>query len=304
MFILFWLAPLLEKYDWKTNIATWLPTRLEDIATYHQNMSAKMQKIREILQQPSNRKQLQSVAAMLHSYRLPRAQYKFQPKSLELKCFSDLLKAVKDIVKDQPKRKCFISYTLPTDKPAKEELHSELKYMRDDLEEAGVEVMLDIVDMKGDIDRYMEEEILSCDKFLLVSLFLFFFFFFFFNFWKQIFIRQLAQRAEESGPENNIQKELKAALGKQEIDPTFIVPLIFEGPPRDVIPKSLHSIRLITHTFCIALFDLCNTSLLLISRNHKNMQKIWLRFIPLDSYPWFWIYIWIAYTKQCGMRTN
>lgn len=169
----------------KAKFATFLPTKLEDIATYYQNMFAKMEKIRDILKQPSNRKHLQSIATKLKSYRPPlRIQVKptFEPKSVdEYKYFRGLLKAVKEIVKDRPKRKCFISYAWPKDKPAKEQLQVDLKKMKDDLEEAGVEVMLDTVDMRGDIDRYMIGEILSCDKVLLVSFdFIYFLLSFFF----------------------------------------------------------------------------------------------------------------------------
>ncbi len=74
-------------------------------------------------------------------------------------------------MKEQRKRKCFISYAWPKELAARVALQNRLLELRNDLLEAGVEVMLDLVDMKGDIDDYMIEGIKSCDKVLLVSLY-------------------------------------------------------------------------------------------------------------------------------------
>ncbi len=117
--------------------------------------------------------------------------------------------------------------------------------MRNDLIEAGVEVMLDISNMKGDIDTYMIEGIKSCDKVLLVSLK---FTLVYSNLQSKICTPQLSQRSAEPGV-NNLQKELNEALKRQKLDPTFIIPLIFEGPRRDAIPKSLPSICYFNVTF-------------------------------------------------------
>ncbi len=90
--------------------------------------------------------------------------------------FQGYLLHIREFSLNQPK-KCFISYAWPKDLAVRAKLQTQLREMRDNLMEAGIEVMLDIVDMKGDIDKYMVENIRSCDKFLLVSLpFLVFYF--------------------------------------------------------------------------------------------------------------------------------
>ncbi len=82
--------------------------------------------------------------------------------------FQEFVLHIKELTLSQPK-KCFISYAWPKDLTVRAELQARLREMRDDLMDAGIAVMLDVVNMEGDIDKYMIENIRSCDKFLLVS---------------------------------------------------------------------------------------------------------------------------------------
>ncbi len=81
----------------------------------------------------------------------------------------EFLLDIKKLTKNQ-RKKCFISYAWPKDLTARARLQAQLREMRNDLKESGIEAMLDVVNMEGDIDKYMVENIRSCDKFLLVSL--------------------------------------------------------------------------------------------------------------------------------------
>ncbi len=60
---------------------------------------------------------------------------------------------------------------------------------------------------------------------------------------KHICTPHLAQRAAEPAI-NNVQTELNAALERQKSDPTFIIPLVFEGPRREALPNPVMSIHL------------------------------------------------------------
>ncbi len=76
---------LWEKDNWKTKLKSWLPTTIEDIAAYNQNMNTKMQKIRDILKQPIYRKKIQNIANIILSFHKTQQQQQQQEnKQLEL----------------------------------------------------------------------------------------------------------------------------------------------------------------------------------------------------------------------------
>jgi hypothetical protein len=53
----------------------------------------------------------------------------------------------------------------------------------------------------------------------------------------------LKQRADEQSPKpNNLQKELTAAIGRQNQDPKFIIPIILEGNRSTSIADALPNI--------------------------------------------------------------
>jgi SEFIR domain len=87
--------------------------------------------------------------------------------------YHNLLKAVKQINKRSGMKqiKCFISYAWQPDKQENAALQAKLVKLKGDLTSAGINVMLDIHSMEGDIDHYMINGIQSSDKVLLVSVF-------------------------------------------------------------------------------------------------------------------------------------
>jgi hypothetical protein len=95
---------------------------------------------------------------MEHQVPLPEAQ-----------CFSDLLHAIQHVNPAVTKKRCFISYAWNVDKKENTKLQAKLVQIKSDLVKAGVEVMLDIQNMEGDINLYMSGGIQQCDRVLLVS---------------------------------------------------------------------------------------------------------------------------------------
>jgi hypothetical protein len=102
-------------------------------------------------------------------------------------------------------------------------LQAKLIKIKGDLEKAGIEVMLDIHNMEGDIDKYMMDGIKDSDKVLLIC------------------TPRFRQRAEEK-TQNNLQKEFSAALERQKVDPKFIIPLILEGDRSSSVAQDLPNI--------------------------------------------------------------
>lgn len=89
---------------------------------------------------------------------------------------------------------------------------------------------------------------------------------------------QLAQRAAELEM-NNLQKELSEALNRQKLDPTFIIPLIFEGPRRDAVPRSLPSIYLFIFSKFLNTFDM---RLYILAIDFSNPQEYIEKLTPID----------------------
>jgi hypothetical protein len=110
--------------------------------------------------------------------------------------------------------RCFISYAWETDPAANAELQDRLQKLKDDLEVAGIEVMLDLCDMKGDMKKFMKQGISRSHKVLLIC------------------TPRLKERAADTTP-NNLQLELNAALKKEKSCNGFILPLVFSGNFRD-----------------------------------------------------------------------
>jgi len=143
--------------------------------------------------------------------------------------FRDLLESTRAL--DIKKVKCFISYEWPTEITKREALQMFLEKMKDDLRRVGIEVMLDIHNMEGDIDSYMEKGIKSSDRVLLIC------------------TPRLVQRLNDIAPKpNNLQKEIKAALEKQKVSPKFIIPLILEGDWEASMPKTIPNILALDFT--------------------------------------------------------
>lgn len=85
----------------------------------------------------------------------------------EVKCLNELLRAVQHM--NTAKKKCFISYAWNVDKKENIKLQAKLIQLKSDLMKAGIEVMLDVQNMEGDINFYMSGNIQQCDRVLLVS---------------------------------------------------------------------------------------------------------------------------------------
>lgn len=99
------------------------------------------------------------------------------------------------------KLRCFISYAWNPDKSQNAALQAKLVNMKADLTKTGVQVMLDVHDMEGNINIYMEQNIQASDRVLLIC------------------TPRLVERAgvDPTKAENNLQKELKVALDKQRV---------------------------------------------------------------------------------------
>jgi myosin heavy subunit len=146
-------------------------------------------------------------------------QHGMLPEVASFKRFLGSIKAL-----STKKIRCFISYAWNQNPQA---LQERLKRIKTDLVEAGIEVMLDIDNMEGDIDQYMLEGIKKSDRVLL------------------IYTPKFVARAEQvmpNGEINNLQKELYEALAQQKVNPNFIIPLMLEGSYQTSISKSLPNI--------------------------------------------------------------
>lgn len=86
----------------------------------------------------------------------------------ESRPFHNLLKSTKHGYTGK-KMKCFISYAWNPDNVENAKLQAKLAKMKADLVKAGFEVLLDIHNMEGDIDKYMLDGINQSDRVLLVS---------------------------------------------------------------------------------------------------------------------------------------
>eukprot|EP00026_Physarum_polycephalum_P000779 Phypoly_transcript_00780.p1 GENE.Phypoly_transcript_00780~~Phypoly_transcript_00780.p1 ORF type:complete len:860 (+),score=157.24 Phypoly_transcript_00780:1425-4004(+) len=111
--------------------------------------------------------------------------------------------------------RCFISYAWEPDQDANKELQKRLQRLKDDLEIAGMEVTLDIRDMKFDMQEFMVHNINRAHHLLLIC------------------TPRLQIRAADPA-KNNLQLELETALQKEK---TFIVPLIFAGTFSNAVPQ-------------------------------------------------------------------
>jgi hypothetical protein len=119
--------------------------------------------------------------------------------------------------------------------------------IKGDLTKAGIEVMLDIDNMEGDITKYMHNGVQQSDRVLLVSFLLLFLLLSFSpsneSDFAKICTPRFKHRVEEKATtHNNIQKEYYAALERQKQDPNFIIPLIIEGNHKTSLTKELPDI--------------------------------------------------------------
>jgi len=77
----------------------------------------------------------------------------------EQKVFSDFLKSVKRILKQNGKAyTCFISYAWYPDEAANKVLQQRLEQLQENLKQIGATVFLDIKNLRGDISNYMETQ--------------------------------------------------------------------------------------------------------------------------------------------------
>jgi hypothetical protein len=153
--------------------------------------------------------------------------YQVKGMSPAQKSYRNYLKDVKRLTIVQNYRehsphplRCFISYAWETDPKANKELQERLTRLKDDLEVAGMEVVLDLRDMKGDMKKFMNQGIRRAHKLLLVC------------------TPRLRERALEC-TKNNLQFELKTALKKEKSTPGFIVPLLFSGNFQTAMPPQV-----------------------------------------------------------------
>jgi Skp family chaperone for outer membrane proteins len=88
--------------------------------------------------------------------------------------FKKLLKSIKYLSSSSPSQKrikCFISYAWQPNQTDNANLQAKLVKIKNDLTKSGIEVMLDITNLEGDINRYMADGIEESDRVLLVSIF-------------------------------------------------------------------------------------------------------------------------------------
>ena len=113
--------------------------------------------------------ELQEKIERLNSYIVIVEQQGMQPEAAH---FRELLKATKHLSSSlsRTKIKCFVSYAWQPEKRENATLQAKIVKIKSDLEKAGIEVMLDIHNMEGDIDRYMMDGIQGSDRVLLISL--------------------------------------------------------------------------------------------------------------------------------------
>lgn len=84
--------------------------------------------------------------------------------------YNKLLKAIKHVTPASEKKiKCFISYAWQPNQKDNANLQAKLIKLKGDLNKAGIEVMLDIHNLEGDINRYMMDGIQESDRLLLIS---------------------------------------------------------------------------------------------------------------------------------------
>ncbi len=93
---------LWEKDNWKTKLRSWLPTTIEDITAYNQKMNTKMQKIRDILQQPSYRKKIQNIANTIKSLHTTQQQQRQKNQNNDIKATITTVTAGATTTTNQP----------------------------------------------------------------------------------------------------------------------------------------------------------------------------------------------------------
>jgi hypothetical protein len=144
--------------------------------------------------------------------------------------FCNFLKDVERLSIDRHQHKrtphplhCFISYAWETDPVANKELQQRLQLLKDELETAGMEVTLDIRDMKYDMKKFMVKNIQKAHKLLLIC------------------TPRLRERASDP-IKNNLQLELKTALEKEKTTPNFITPMLLSGTVQNAMPPQVNNV--------------------------------------------------------------
>jgi len=184
---------------------------------------------------------IQEVKALRKTVELTK-QYGVLP---EVAFARDFLRSVKAI--NDKKLKCFISYAWCQDNAQTTLLQAKLEKIKADLAEVGIEVMLDIHNMEGDINKYMAEGIKACDRVLVIC------------------TPRFRERFVQTGDKNNLQKEIFAALDRQQSEPNFIIPLLLEGNFSTSVPTPFHNI------LCVDLSDSNNYYKNLTSLSPKGL---------------------------------
>jgi hypothetical protein len=145
--------------------------------------------------------------------------------------FCNFLKAVKRLpsVRTSSPLRCFISYAWETDPAANKELQQRLQRLKDQLETAGMEVTLDIHNMKYDMQKFMVQNIKRAHKLILIC------------------TPRLRERATDPVA-NNLQLEINTALAQEKITPDFITPLLLSGDIQNAMPPQVQNLLAIHFT--------------------------------------------------------
>jgi hypothetical protein len=166
--------------------------------------------------------------------------------------------------------RCFISYAWETKAEVNKELQQWLQKLKDELEMSGMEVMLDIRNMKDNMKVFMVQGIEKAHKVLLIC------------------TPHLKERAAEA-KQNNLQLELETAVEKSKTTPEFIIPLILSGTFSNTLPKQVEDLFSIDFTkreeqmhYYTAVASLAPMGLipmLLGLENNKDYRRIHDRFL-------------------------
>jgi len=127
--------------------------------------------------------------------------------------------------------KVFFSYAWYLDKQENGILQSFLLSLRDDLMAVGIEVLLDITNISGNITDYMKSGIETSDFIIIIG------------------TKRLKERYEEKNEkQNNLQIEIKSALEKSKSKSNSVIPIVKEYSMKESIPSDLHNFMCVDFT--------------------------------------------------------
>lgn len=136
--------------------------------------------------------------------------------------WSEFLKNIRELFAGQQQPRCFISYAWPAAGEGRDRLQQRLLSLKKDLESLGATVYLDVANLRGDINAYMDK-LDICDHVFLIG------------------TPRLKARLTEAN-DNNAKYEYRRLLQLQTTNPDFILPLMFEGDFGTAFPPDMGNI--------------------------------------------------------------